>query len=344
MTKVDALLQLGVRGKDLVLSTFKKINKEKKEFSKPSKANVSAKEETAKEESKLGSAAKGAGAAIMDLAKSASTLDPSAVLHSVTSSLGKAISAIPIPLISGVGEAIAEAGSLAINAATGSVSAVKSALGTALETYEKQSRIKSLGGSNLNNSNLTLGQQSAVVEGAANRFGKISKEYGNTIKGLIDANVDLQQTMALTQGNFMSLGSDKGFFYQQIANQFSGLPPTIAQTLNNQLIKSINRKELTFSKEAADVMASMKAFDKSERETSKTIASMSGTVTQLNSILNNFRVTLVGASTTLNSTVNSFAKTVDGALRFLPKAYSGTQSAVSGINRLFYGDGKKATQ
>lgn len=338
MTKETGILQVGIKGTDIVMSALNKSNALKDKFSKPAKATIgtvgassdlSKTVETQKQENKLGEASKAAGNELLGLARAASTLDPGTTLTAITSTLGRAAAALPVPIISGFAAAAAEVASAGIAAASGALSAVKSAIPVAIDTAEKRGRQAFFGGGAFKgNERLSLGEQSAVLEGAVAKFGKFNNNFASSVNRLVKGNVDLQQLQQVTSGNFNALGTDKGFFLNKIASQFSGLPPSIAQELQSQLMDSLDLGE--FNQDAAEgFRKSQKGFDDTERNAQTKIAGMSGDVEKLNRQFNELRVGLVQAGASLGNAVSVFGNAVNATIRGLPGAYDYAKSQTS---------------
>lgn len=343
MVKENAVLQLGVKGADLVVSTFKKINKQKDQFSKAAKlalgaagkfafakggaaADDAAISKRRQEETRATRATRAAGEAMLNVAQAASTLNPTELIRSVAAS-GFGLAA---GIAQGVGNAawggvgdvakslIEYSGKLtdiAINAASGAVQAAKGALPIAVEQEARRSMLMA-GGSGMNAAINTdtmsranaasLSQALIPVVGKIEQNSRMARQLTRLFETRNGQIVNREQAMSIAQGNFSVLGTDKGWFVNQLSSQFNGLPPSIAQELRAQLMEFTAGEE---QKEGASFRQKQVNMEASDLAAATKIASMDLTaVAEANKNLNELSVQMVGSAKQLNVALAGAAK------------------------------------
>ena len=97
-------------------------------------------------------------------------------------------------------------------------------------------------------SDLTKGDQAAIITAISSSMGKVSDDFGKEVSKLFisengKTKYDVSQSTELAKGNFSALGNDKGFFMQQISSGFSGLPPSMKQKLTSQMFGMLDPEE-----------------------------------------------------------------------------------------------------
>ena len=116
---------------------------------------------------------------------------------------------------------------------------------------------------------LNKSEQAAIIKSISSTMGKVSDEFGKSVSKLFigdngKTKYDSEQATSLAQGNFASLGSDKGFFMQQISNGFSGLPPSMKQALTSQMFEMIDPGERDVQNNYG-IKSTMTSFDNRNR-------------------------------------------------------------------------------
>ena len=261
---VREIIQLGEKGGDLILKKFQQINKQKEKFIKPAIAKLASmydkgqepekKPETESEKASaiIKSNANAAANGLNNLAKSASSFDPTrfstGILDTVRGVANKAIIGAGGGAGGAWGRGLAEAATSITDSmaelintgasmATNALSEIKASQISAIDTMTKESRMKFYGGDTLrNNDRLTTSEKSGVIENVASKFGKITPALSSLIDKLLSGNNDIQQASEIAAGNFQALGTDQGYFMQQISDSLGSLPPTMKQAIMTQLI------------------------------------------------------------------------------------------------------------
>jgi hypothetical protein len=301
MNKVTGIIQVGVKGSDIVMSTLSKANALKDKLTKPGKISLSASTGAASDlqkkqeekENKFGDTAKTVGEGLKTVAQGMASLNPAQLMSGVAKASADALASI-MPIGGEAVKAVGEATGMIIQAGTGAMTAIKNAQSSAIDTMEKKGRQQFFGGGKIfgGGSNLSVSEQAQVLDSVTSKFGKVGDKFGASIKRLLDANKDVSQVSAVAGGNFNALGTDKGFFMNKIASQFSGLPPTLAQGLMSQLTDSLDTSE--FQDDLAVGNRKMnKTFDDAERSKQIQIAAMGDGAIKLNNTLNRLEVSLV---------------------------------------------------
>lgn len=97
-------------------------------------------------------------------------------------------------------------------------------------------------------SDISQSEQAAIITSISSSMGKISSDFAKSVSDLFvsndgKTNYDIGQATELAKGNFGALGTDKGFFMQQISSGFQGLPPSMKQKLTSQMFGMISPEE-----------------------------------------------------------------------------------------------------
>lgn len=267
-----------------------------------------------------------AGAA-KDIGIAASSLDPVHTMQGMTTAMSKIAGGWEIlgfsagKTIEGLGE-LMNAG---VSMASGAVNSAKNSAAAQWALSQRDVTTAYYGGQGIkqsdNKGNLIMSREehSQLAMTIAGSFGKIQKPFQDTINKLVEG----KNTAALAQvasGNWASTGTDKGWILQQISNQTAGLPPSIAQAIQNSLLKNNsdliqNKKEGGIEEKGqranarwknADEDLQSKIFDASQKNLTNLIA--------LNKSFNDITVNLVKSGASLAACVNTMASAVNGAI------------------------------
>lgn len=338
MVKENAVVQLGIKGSDIVLSTFKKIDSAKNKFGKmasmalggmsgalakaPTTTPEQAKqplaqgEKTSQALNKLGTIAKETGGALKGVAGAAASMDAASFLVGASDAIGAAARGLgTVGAIAGIATSIA---STSVQIASGALNAIKAAQGSAIDTLEKRSRQKFFGGGSIfagTGQKFSMDEQAQVLNSVVGRFGKVTERFGREIGDLLKSGKDYQQVSAVAGGNYSALGTDKGFFMQKIADQFSNLPPSLAQNLNSQIFGSLDKSEFQ-EDEARDVRSTRAQMDNQDREAQveRANTSIKGALA-LNQAFNTLTNDLIRVGSNLDGVVTSFANGIDKTIK-----------------------------
>lgn len=125
---------------------------------------------------------------------------------------------------------------------------------------------------------ISVGDQRGIVDALSSSYGKMSGEFKDSIRTLYGTRenpYDVKQTTALAQGNFESLGTDQGFFMQKIANSLQNLPPSAKQKLMPQLFSMIPDEDRAKQYDYGE-RATTTAFEDQDRAQAGTMLSLRG--------------------------------------------------------------------
>lgn len=287
---IRELISLGIKGSDIVLSTLKKIEKEKQALKKPTKVTLAAgliagavaakkifdsirgpeaqpQEQAPKKTPAEKTDEKGkVSDALKQAAQGLSTLQSGAAAKSILMGIGSVAGPI--------GAVAAMVGGLIIDAAHAFKDQVKAAATTVANTEDARSRVRNIisgdQGSFLRTvrADIDVNSQRAIVEALGNKFGVVQDDLKKSITRLFGDRqnpTDVKQAAELATGNFAALGTDRGFFMQQIADSFSGLPPTVRQKMTAQMLDMIPEKDL-FKQYDIGARQTVTTFDNLERD------------------------------------------------------------------------------
>lgn len=284
MITSQAIVQLGIKGQDAVLSTLKKVEAEKSKFSRPAAAQLMARAARAQHKQSVAKAAegfqkqgfskgeslrlvnlqrqqkdateknttaqkksnemmqKGVGAA-MSVGGGLSTLDPASAFKGAASGVGSLFGPAGMAVGSGLGFITDALGNF--------TSGVKQAAGVVAAYQESVSTQARFTGRNnflqTQRSDIDPSTVRVITEGLGDKFGRLSTKFQSSVERLFGSNgsaTDLKQATQLAQGQFSALGTDEGFFLEQIANSVGNMPPTIKQAIIGSLQDSIPKAAL----------------------------------------------------------------------------------------------------
>ena len=320
---VESIINLGIKGVDLVTSLIAKLNKNKKDLTKKSDVNLSGKvvtagfgtkrvnqatgqvqrtsqeaaekireriaKETEKEKEKgqpseYGKNLKSELAA--NKAQAANSVLSFDGIKTAQAVIGAATAFIPV--VDGVGKAI----NFMIDAAVSFKNKIKSQVAIVADTqaknneitnsYVKNSKETLLSGSTLKEEkynvkeeikgrngrtgkfrevektrmvvdkagrdDISKAEKAGIMSGLSASMGKLSDSFVKEANKLFVSDdgkkkYDIGQSTELAKGNFNALGTDKGFFMNQISSQFGNLPPSMRQKLTSQMFSMIKPEE-----------------------------------------------------------------------------------------------------
>jgi hypothetical protein len=261
-TLEEYFVSLGIKGQNVVLKNIKDIKKQADALTKNKAvlnfgkgiAGIIAgltgktgspaptpeqKNEEKRQNKKFSDSIKKFGNSAKDFARSAEGFDPVSVIQSGISSIGKSFSGISIlgNTLGTLPAGIADIVNSMVSMASGAVNLAKSSAATQYGLSNRNATTRYYGGEGIGQGGMSRAQHSELVMTIAGSFGKIQKPLQETVNKLIESkNTDALSRVA--GGNWASTGTDKGWFLQQIANETQGLPPSIAQAIQNSLLKS----------------------------------------------------------------------------------------------------------
>lgn len=119
-------------------------------------------------------------------------------------------------------------------------------------------------------SDINKGEQAGITQSITSSMGKMSEEFQKEAGKLFVSkdgtkSYDVTQATSLAQGNFSALGTDKGFFMQQISSGFQGLPPSMKQKLTSQMFGMIDEDERDIQRDEG-IRSVQTSFDKLDRD------------------------------------------------------------------------------
>lgn len=267
-TLEEYFVSLGIKGQNVVLKNIKDVKKQAESLSKlkpavnlgknPGKgiAGVIAgaagsvvttsereKEKQQKKEEKntrqFSEGSKKFGNAVVGFAQGAENFDPAGVAKNIISAAGDAFSNITI-FGFGVGnlpKGVAELANTMISMASSAIDLAKSSAATQYALSNRNATTRHYGGGGIGQGGMSRAQHSELVMTIAGSFGRIQKPLQETVNELVKSK-NTEALARVASGNWASTGEDRGWFLQQIANETQGLPPSIAQAIQNSLLKS----------------------------------------------------------------------------------------------------------
>jgi len=357
---IREIIQLGEKGGDIILKTFQRINTQKEKFAKPVTTKLASMYDKSKEPPKkpeteteksaalIKEKARGASDELNNLAKSASSFNPTqfsmGILDTVRGvanklaigtggALGGAWGKGAAEAATAVTDSMAELINTGAQMATNALSEIKNAQVSAIDTMQKESRFKYYGGGALaGNQRFTLAEKSGIVEAVSSRFGKVGSDLSKAIDKLLAGNTDMQQASEIASGNFQALGTDQGYFLQQISDSIGNLPPTMKQAIQAQLIPMAQGQLIQQPEEVTKIQESRAALNKQDLEAEKNRAriglqvgkdengNLVNNAQQLNKSLNDMTSNLVNSGSKLIRSLDAIVSGINGVIEKVNKS------------------------
>ncbi len=377
MVQVNAVVGLGTKGSDLVLSTFKKINAQKEKFSKTTTGKIIAsigagaakalqpaekskeqqkKDQDQKETFERNRAVKAAhkvGDATEKLAGGFASLDPVNLIRSVAGSViqagGGLLSAVAGHFVPALGDAAKQLTEhvnklidFGITAASGSLNAVKQALPLAAQRQSERALLNFAGANKaINKASVSQTEAATLASSLLPVLGKIKpgeqieKQLSRLFETINGQIVRRDQAMSLAQGDFTALGTDEGYFLNQISQSVSSLPPTLAKAFRGQLLSMVPEQGL--DKEAAGFRIGKKQFEEQDLTAQANLANaalmqqadkkgVGDYLLDTNEKLNDLLQKMVNSAANLNQILGVTASKVNTVLSTIVDAVSGIET------------------
>lgn len=331
---ITEVLGLGIKGQDLVLSTLKKIQKQKDQFKQPVKTAFN-----------LAGMAKAAMSVAGGIGKqpppgSAEESDKLArqqekenerqkyswdtAKNDIKTGIGAVGGMDTKALITGLGHSL--------DVWTVGISGILAEMGGAAITFKDKIRqsaslvadtaaldqsINKFGAGDFlrNRSDTTAAERGGIADAIRSSMGKSTDVFKNALEKLYTGPggkaYDVRETTALAQGNYSELGTDTGFFMQQISDSLRGLPPSIRQAVNAQLLERVPESERAEQTDRG--MRNIQAeFNRRDRDTAAAIASPANiqSALKIDAIQRSIDVGLAGSIDTLSKALTKAAETI----------------------------------
>lgn len=295
-TAEEWLVKMGLKGADVVLSQYKKIENAKKQFQKSATGQLATKgfdafqrtlgtrggigsilgkgfmaatqpkpqsdvdkllkeeQKQALESNRLVRATGASAQASLKVAEGLGSLDASSFIRSVASAGTSLVAGLAEgggnALWGGLGTA-AKAGveyfgkltDIAISMSSNAVQAYKSAVPIATQHEANKAFLEQIGGKDIKGSTVTHAEAAAIGQSLFPMFGKIGPDFARQLDRLFAVKngqtINREQANAVAGGNFGALGSDKGFFLNQIMSGLGNAPPSLRQKAVSQIQGSL---------------------------------------------------------------------------------------------------------
>jgi hypothetical protein len=343
-TLEEYFVSLGIKGQNVVLKNIKNIKKQATDLSK-GKTNVNLKgkggvsgnniippqqspdpweqKEERKNNKKFSENINKFASGSKEFVKGVAHFDPVAAVQQTISSTGSALGAMA-KAIPGIGDyikdlpkGVADITNAFVGMGAGALQMAKESTAGQYAISNRNETMRYYGGEGIGQGGMSRAQHSELVMTIAGSFGKIQKPLQETVNKLVESkNTDALARVA--GGNWASTGTDKGWFLQQISNETSGLPPSIAQAIQNSMLKSnadliqekgeekgAQRLNATFQNQAEDQTT---ALYKRAAESEKSL-------TSLNASLNKMQISMfdsgVGMATQIDKAANKIKELVE---------------------------------
>lgn len=262
----DYFVSIGVKGQQVVLKTIDQITKKSKALSKikPTlnldklannlksiKSHIAGmskiastttipeeeKREDRKRKKDQDESNKKFGQSVNNFARYASSLDPVNFTQGIISAIGKSASDISFLGFSAgkAPEGVADLTNSAISMMTGSLLTGRFAANANYALERRNRATAYYGGNKVNQGYMSNQEKADLVSVISGSMGKLQGPLIEAINELTKTK-DTEALARVAGGNWESLGTDKGWFLQQISSQISGLPPSIKQKFQAALL------------------------------------------------------------------------------------------------------------
>lgn len=353
----EYFVSIGVKGQEIVLSTINKVKKESSNLSKlkpavdlgknvvksmagaipglnkftgqapsPGAPSPEEKKSDKKEEEntkKFGKSADTIGKAMTTFSNAAGTLDPVSLMSGVSGAIGGALSGVSVMGFSlgNLPKGLADMNNALVNMASGALSMAKQSASGTYGLMNRDVTSAYYGGEGISGKGMSNPEKAALVSAISGSFGIIKKP----LQDLVNELSQTKNTAALSKvasGDWQSTGTDKGWMLQQITNQLSGLPPSIAQKFQTELLK--NSSDLIMNKGAeSGSQQTVAKWTAAEEAQTKNLYNISAKnmpgLDSLNNEFNTLQGNLLAVGSGLSSLVSTQAAAINGMVAAVEK-------------------------
>lgn len=276
-----------------------------------------------------------------EFVKGVAHFDPVAAVQQTISSTGSALGAMAktIPVIGDyikdLPNGVADITNTFVGMGAGALQMAKESTAGQYAISNRNETMRYYGGGGIGQGGMSRAQHSELIMTISGSFGKIQKPLQETVNKLVES----KNTEALSRvsgGNWASTGTDKGWFLQQISNETSGLPPSIAQAIQNSMLKSnadliqekgeekgAQRLNATFQNQAEDRTTALY----------KKAAESEASLTSLNKSINKMQASMFDAGLGMATQIDK----ASGKIKELVESFDKMKKAVNGFNVMGHG-------
>jgi len=252
-----------------------------------------------------------------DIASAASSLDPAAVVSSITSALGTSLSGITVLGVSlgRLPEGIAAIANSTLSMAKNSTDMAKQATAAFHQLTIRNAAAAYYGEKITKEGPLSRNERAMFIDAVSNSMGRIQRPLADEINKLVGTK-DTRALARVSAGDWESTGTDKGWMLGQISSSFQGLPPSIKQKLQAALLKNYSGEIQDMAPGQAAVQQNAATFANMEEDQTKRLYSKAaekenmGSVTGVIQKMNDLQVSLF-------TTGLQFTKSIDDAVTAL---------------------------
>jgi hypothetical protein len=362
-TLEEYFVSLGIKGQNVVLKNIKDIKKQATDLSK-GKTSVNLKgkgggvvgnniippqqspdpweqKEERKNNKKFSENINKFASGSKEFVKGVAHFDPVAAVQQTISSTGSALGAMA-KAIPGIGDyikdlpkGVADITNAFVGMGAGALQMAKESTAGQYAISNRNETMRYYGGEGIGQGGMSRAQHSELVMTIAGSFGKIQKPLQETVNKLVESkNTDALARVA--GGNWASTGTDKGWFLQQISNETSGLPPSIAQAIQNSMLKSnadliqekgeekgAQRLNATFQNQAEDQTTAL--YNKA--------AESEASLTNLNKSINKMQASMFDAGVGMATQIDK----ASGKIKELVESFDKMKKAVNDFSVMGHG-------
>jgi hypothetical protein len=231
------------------------VEKTKNETDKIKQAQQQSQDDTKKNTLLQNEAVKKFSGSVLKFAGAASSLDPTATISSVTEALGTSFSGISVLGVSlgRLPEGIAAVGNASLGMAKNALEMAKSSTAAYHQLADRNAFVSNYGNQVTERGGMSRNEMSELVGAISGSMGKIQQPLADELNKLTGTK-DAGALARVGSGNWESTGTDKGWMLQQLSNGMQGLPPSIKQRFQAQLLKN-NASEIQDMPEGSEQKA-----------------------------------------------------------------------------------------
>ena len=267
-----------------------------------------------------------------DIASAASSLDPAATISSVTSAVGTSLSGLSFATISlgRLPEGIAHMANAALSMAKNSVDMAKQATAAYHALASRNAAAEHYGGM-VGAGPMSRNERAMFIDVVSNSMGRIQKPLADEINKLVGTK-DTRALARASAGDWESTGTDKGWMLGQLSSSFGGLPPSIRQKLQAELLKNYSGEIQEMKPGSEQDIAQRKARSFTDLEEDQTAALASRNTEgalEMTKTFNKLQLNMFDGGLKLVKTVNAIGDTFNDLISVTPKVVAGLNNLVN---------------
>lgn len=260
---------------------------------------------------------------VKNFAGAAATLDPTAVISSVTSAIGTSLSGISVLGVSlgRLPEGIAAIANSTLSMARNSVEMARQAAAAFYQLTTRNAAAQYYGERVTQTGPLSRNERAIFIDAVSGSMGRIQRPLADAINNLIGTK-DTRALARAAAGDWESTGTDRGWMLGQISGSFQGLPPSMRQQLQAALLRNYADEIQNNAPGQAGAQRSAAAWANMEENQTARLAEQAPRALGLAQNLNDMQVSLYNAGIGFASSINSAINNINRLATEIPRLTS----------------------